>query len=466
MRMPTSSTWAPAACDRRTMRARFSRVSLTGNPRSPSLAPSSRMTVPGWCSCSARGRRSRPPLVVSPLTLALTIWYPYPCARSRCASSATQPCSGRIPSAALRLSPNTRIVWSEATAVRSAMNTNPKPSAQELTSRNHVLQAENLCKQVSSPEGALTIVDQVSLDILAGESVAVTGPSGAGKSTLLALLAGLDLPTRGRVLLEGQDLTRLDEDGRARLRAQRVGFVFQSFHLIPALTALENVMLPLELAGRGDARRAAAETLRRVGLSERTGHYPRQLSGGEQQRVALARAFVTQPAVLFADEPTGNLDTVTGARVGELLFELNANAHTTLVLVSRISAAVALQASAVLAADIRLGSPQPLPEAYFTEAARRGLRSARSTNLLSVVFNGEASQLTNVAAVSAGYPLRGRVLVAGEPFARGSPAAGIPAAGEAWPGSKLLAAVGGHVGSQLSIGAASLRVTRVLIARP
>jgi putative ABC transport system ATP-binding protein len=214
------------------------------------------------------------------------------------------------------------------------MNTNPKPSAQAPTVRNRVLRAENLCKQVSSPEGTLTIVDEVSLDILAGESVAVTGPSGAGKSTLLALLAGLDVPTRGRVLLEGQDLTQLDEDGRARLRAQRVGFVFQSFHLIPALTALENVMLPLELAGRRDARRAAAETLQRVGLKERTGHYPRQLSGGEQQRVALARAFVTQPAVLFADEPTGNLDTVTGARVGELLFELNANAHTTLVLVT------------------------------------------------------------------------------------------------------------------------------------
>jgi putative ABC transport system ATP-binding protein len=214
------------------------------------------------------------------------------------------------------------------------MSTNPKPSAQAPTIRNRVLRAENLCKQVSSPEGTLTIVDEVSLDILAGESVAVTGPSGAGKSTLLALLAGLDVPTRGRVLLEGQDLTQLDEDGRARLRAQRVGFVFQAFHLIPALTALENVMLPLELAGRRDARRAAAETLQRVGLKERTGHYPRQLSGGEQQRVALARAFVTQPAVLFADEPTGNLDTVTGARVGELLFELNANAHTTLVLVT------------------------------------------------------------------------------------------------------------------------------------
>lgn len=214
------------------------------------------------------------------------------------------------------------------------MNINPMPSALAPTIRSNVLKAENLCKQVSSPEGPLTIVDDVSLAILAGESVAVAGPSGAGKSTLLALLAGLDVPTRGRVLLEGQDLTQLNEDGRARLRAQRVGFVFQSFHLIPALTALENVMLPLELAGRTDARRAASETLARVGLRDRTRHYPRQLSGGEQQRVAIARAFVTRPAVLFADEPTGNLDTATGARVGELLFELNASVHTTLVLVT------------------------------------------------------------------------------------------------------------------------------------
>jgi putative ABC transport system ATP-binding protein len=156
------------------------------------------------------------------------------------------------------------------------------PSAQAPLIRNNVLKAEHLTKQVSSPEGPLTIVDDVSLEILAGESVAVTGPSGAGKSTLLALLAGLDAPTRGRVLLDGQDLTQLDEDGRARVRAQRVGFVFQSFHLIPALTALENVMLPLELAGRDDARQAAAETLAAVGLKGRTGHYPRQLSGGER----------------------------------------------------------------------------------------------------------------------------------------------------------------------------------------
>ncbi|HEV3287276.1 MAG TPA: ABC transporter ATP-binding protein [Steroidobacteraceae bacterium] len=200
--------------------------------------------------------------------------------------------------------------------------------------RSSVLKAVNLSKQVSSPEGLLTIVDDVSLDIGAGESVAIAGPSGAGKSTLLALLAGLDVPSAGSVLLEGHDLTQLDEDGRARLRAQRVGFVFQSFHLIPALTALENVMLPLELAGRTDARGVAAATLAGVGLQDRTGHYPRQLSGGEQQRVAIARAFVTRPAVLFADEPTGNLDTVTGARVGELLFELNTHAHTTLLLVT------------------------------------------------------------------------------------------------------------------------------------
>src|SRR5262245_28616280 len=197
-----------------------------------------------------------------------------------------------------------------------------------------VIKAESLTKKVTIPEGMLTIVNDVSLDIAAGQSVAIVGASGAGKSTLLALLAGLDTPTSGRVLLAGTDLTSLDEDGRARLRAARVGFVFQSFHLVPALTALENVMLPLELAGRRDARRTAREALERVGLKDRTGHYPRQLSGGEQQRVAIARAFVTRPAVLFADEPTGNLDTVTGARIGDLLFELNSTSRTTLVLVT------------------------------------------------------------------------------------------------------------------------------------
>jgi putative ABC transport system ATP-binding protein len=214
------------------------------------------------------------------------------------------------------------------------MSHNPMPSAQAQITRESVLKTDHLTKQVNSPEGPLTIVQDVSLDIAAGESVAVVGPSGAGKSTLLALLAGLDAPTSGKIWLAGADLSALDEDGRARLRAQRVGFVFQAFHLVPALTALENVMLPLELAGRTDARSGALAALERVGLAKRKGHYPRQLSGGEQQRIALARAFVTSPAVLFADEPTGNLDTATGERVGALLFELNAHSQTTLVLVT------------------------------------------------------------------------------------------------------------------------------------
>lgn len=197
-----------------------------------------------------------------------------------------------------------------------------------------VLRAAGLAKEVSSPEGTLTILDGIDLDIARGESVALVGPSGAGKTTLLALLAGLDRPTRGKVWLGGTELTALDEDGRAALRAQRVGFVFQSFHLLQSLTALENVMLPLELAGEAKAAALARETLANIGLGARFGHYPRQLSGGEQQRVAIARAFVTRPEVLFADEPTGNLDSATGERIGQLLFDLNAEARTTLVLVT------------------------------------------------------------------------------------------------------------------------------------
>ncbi len=197
-----------------------------------------------------------------------------------------------------------------------------------------VLAARNLTRKVSSPEGTLTILDDIDLDIGRGESVAVIGPSGAGKSTLLALLAGLDSPSEGEVWLDGQALTGLDEDGRAALRAGRVGFVFQSFHLVPSLTALENVMLPLELAGQSEARAAAESVLDRVGLTPRRRHYPRQLSGGERQRVAIARAFVGQPLVLFADEPTGNLDAETGSRVADLLFSLNDESGTTLVLVT------------------------------------------------------------------------------------------------------------------------------------
>ena len=197
-----------------------------------------------------------------------------------------------------------------------------------------VLKAENVTKKVSSPEGTLTILAEVDLQIAAGETVAIVGASGAGKSTLLALLAGLDEPSAGRVWLNGAELTALDEDGRAAVRARHVGFVFQSFHLVPSLTAIENVMLPLELAGLPNARSAAAEVLAQVNLSPRREHYPRQLSGGEQQRVAIARAFVTRPALLFADEPTGNLDSVTGERIIDLLFDLNKAAQTTLVVVT------------------------------------------------------------------------------------------------------------------------------------
>lgn len=197
-----------------------------------------------------------------------------------------------------------------------------------------VLSTSNLSKQVSSPEGTLTILENVSLQISSGEVVALVGPSGAGKTTLLALLAGLDNPSSGSVELCGENLGSLDEDGRAQVRGRNVGFVFQSFHLVPSLTALENVMLPLELAEVDDAAERAGIAMESVGLGARTGHYPRQLSGGEKQRVAIARAFVTNPAVLFADEPTGNLDAASGDRVIQLLFDLNKQSGTTLVLVT------------------------------------------------------------------------------------------------------------------------------------
>ena len=197
-----------------------------------------------------------------------------------------------------------------------------------------ILQVQGLGKRVMLPAGELTILDGVGFDIARGDTVAVVGASGSGKSTLLSLMAGLDLPSSGSVTLGGVELTRLDEDGRARVRGEQVGFVFQSFQLLPSLTALENVMLPLELRGDREVETAARATLEKVGLGHRLDHYPRQLSGGEQQRVALARAFVTRPSLLFADEPTGNLDTHTGEAIIELLFALNQDAGTTLVLVT------------------------------------------------------------------------------------------------------------------------------------
>jgi putative ABC transport system ATP-binding protein len=216
----------------------------------------------------------------------------------------------------------------------SALRQADQSGAEETAPVSSIVRAEALTKQVVTPDHELTIVRSATFDILAGEAVAILGASGSGKSTLLGLLAGLDVPTSGRVHIGGTSLFDLDEDGRARLRGQMVGFVFQSFQLLPALTALENVMLPLELAGGADAAGKARKVLGEVGLGERLGHYPRQLSGGEQQRVAVARAFVTEPRLLFADEPTGNLDSATGEHVIELLFEMNRERGTTLVLVT------------------------------------------------------------------------------------------------------------------------------------
>ena len=203
-----------------------------------------------------------------------------------------------------------------------------------MSTREFLLRAENLTKKVSSPEGELTILDSVTIGVPQSHTAAIVGPSGAGKSTLLALLAGLDEPTAGEVWLNGAELTALDEDGRASLRNREVGFVFQSFHLLPSLTAIENVLLPLELASTPNASARARQALVDVGLEQRLRHYPKQLSGGEKQRVAIARAFVTGPSLLFADEPTGNLDNKTGAKILDLLFDLNKATGTTLVLVT------------------------------------------------------------------------------------------------------------------------------------
>ncbi|HEX7370227.1 MAG TPA: ATP-binding cassette domain-containing protein [Rhodanobacteraceae bacterium] len=197
-----------------------------------------------------------------------------------------------------------------------------------------IISAKNVGKHVDGPTGRLDILDDVSLEVNAGETVAITGASGSGKTTLLGLLAGLDLPSQGSVQLDGHALESMDEEARARLRLQLVGFVFQSFHLLPALTAEENVLLPLELDGSPDASKRALDALASVGLRDRTTHYPYQLSGGEQQRVAIARAFVHGPRVLFADEPTGNLDHASRDAIADLLFSLNREHHTTLVVVT------------------------------------------------------------------------------------------------------------------------------------
>ncbi len=204
-----------------------------------------------------------------------------------------------------------------------------------------IIEVQHITKRVPTSDGELVIVDRAHFSVAAGAAVAIVGASGSGKSTLLGLMAGLDTPTEGKIHINGEDLFALDEDGRAKLRGRLVGFVFQSFQLLPALTALENVMLPLELSGVADARARSEAILARVGLRARVKHYPRQLSGGEQQRVAIARAFVSSPKLLFADEPTGNLDAKTGRVMMDLLFELNRENGTTLILVTHDAALAA-----------------------------------------------------------------------------------------------------------------------------
>ncbi|MGZ5006601.1 MAG: ABC transporter ATP-binding protein [Methylobacter sp.] len=210
-----------------------------------------------------------------------------------------------------------------------------------IASVSDIIVTENLGKSVATSDGILHILSSIDLIIKSGESIAIIGESGSGKSTLISLLAGLDVPTAGTISLQGKLLTAMDEDGRAALRNELIGFVFQSFQLLPGLTALENVMLPLELSGDKNAKVSASALLDRVGLSHRLSHIPQKLSGGEQQRVALARAFVTKPAILFADEPTGNLDSKTGATIIDLLFELNSENRTTLILVTHDQALAA-----------------------------------------------------------------------------------------------------------------------------
>jgi len=197
-----------------------------------------------------------------------------------------------------------------------------------------ILKADSVSKRVNTAEHELTILNNVSLSVNVGQSLAIVGPSGAGKSTLLGLLAGLDTPTSGKIWIADQEITQMTEEGRARVRAEMVGFVFQTFQLLSSLTALENVALPMELVGDRQARERAIDFLNKVGLDQRLGHYPKQLSGGEQQRVAIARAFACRPKILFADEPTGNLDQATGMKVSDLLFGLNEQSDTTLVLVT------------------------------------------------------------------------------------------------------------------------------------
>src|SRR5690348_5930851 len=334
--MPSSRTLAPASRHCAISAARLALISESGRPRKPSLAPSSRITSAGWYCLSKPGRRANPDEVVSPLMLALTSCHGGRISARRFSSNAGHAACNSILWAADSESPSNRIVRGAAAADTRSGNSNARHNTMHDGNRTDMalISARGLGKYVEGPAGRLDILDDVSLEVNAGETIAITGASGSGKTTLLGLLAGLDLPSHGSVQLDGHALEAMDEEARARLRLKLVGFVFQSFHLLPALTAEENVLLPLELDGTPDAPARARNALASVGLHERGAHYPYQLSGGEQQRVAIARAFVHGPRILFADEPTGNLDHHSRDAIADLLFALNREHHTTLVVVT------------------------------------------------------------------------------------------------------------------------------------
>src|SRR2546426_1088763 len=306
--------------------------------------------------------------------------------------------------------------------------------AKTMNNKN-VLTAKGIGKVVKSGASDLVILRDIDLEITRGEAVAVIGASGSGKSTLLAILAGLDTPSAGRVEIDGADLFALDEDARARLRAMQVGFVFQSFQLLPGYTALENVMLPLELAEHPEAERLSSEILDRVGLGERLDHYPKHLSGGEQQRVALARAFVVRPKLLLADEPTGSLDADSGAGVIRLLFDLNHEYGTTLVIVTH--------------------------DESLAGRCGRMLRLARAANFISMAFHGDRNALAGVKGVTENYPLRGKLRIAPDvPVERG------PARGTVWLEERLISSLNAPVGSRIRLGRADFEVAAVLTLEP
>ena len=308
-------------------------------PLNPSFPPSSKITRSGLCSLSNFGSLYRPPDVVSPLIPALMILILISRAFKFLSRTDGHDSSIFTPYPALKLSPKTTAIYSlflncsDEFTDEGSVSRIPKSKAMDIL-KNFILEVKNITIEVNSPEGLLTIVKDINLSVEQGKPISLVGPSGSGKTTLLAIMAGLDLPTSGTVTLMGSQITTLDEDKRAQIRGKDVGFVFQSFHLMPRLTALDNVMLPLEISGDPYSMDKAQEALKQVGLSKRAKHFATQLSGGEKQRVAIARSIVNKPKILFADEPTGNLDKKSSGSITDLLFSLNELINTTLVLVT------------------------------------------------------------------------------------------------------------------------------------